>query len=70
MSNGTASKRLYVIRPGIVKALANPKPRLIRATSQAVALRFATAGIYEVEVAGPEDVAELVGNGTKPEDAE
>lgn len=62
-------KRLYVVKPGTVKALTNPKPRLIRASSQAAALRFATAGIYEVKPANPEDVAGLYTEGVKAEDA-
>ena len=64
-------KRLYLVTPGPVgiKALDNPAPRIIRATSQAAALKHAVAGLYEVEVASAEEVADLVGGGTKVEDA-
>lgn len=67
--NGTMKKRLYIVRPEGSKVLADTKARLIRATSQAAALKFALDGIYEVDLAGPEEVAELVFNGAKIEDA-
>lgn len=64
-------KRLYLVTPGTVgvKALDNPAPRIIRATSQAAALKHAIGGLYNVEVASVEEVANLVGSGTKVEDA-
>ena len=63
----TATKRLYVVKPG--EAVQQTTPRLIRATSQASALRHATKGLYDVAAATTEDVANLMADGVKVEDA-
>lgn len=68
-TNGNAKKRLYVLSVLKEAKLVDPKSRLIRATSQAAALKFATEGYYRVDVAGTEDVALLLGEGTKIEEA-
>lgn len=72
MANETAKaavKRLYVVKPTPVNGLTDPKTKLIRATSQAAALKHATAGQYEVEAATTEDVAQLYADGVRAEDA-
>ena len=70
MANETAktvTRRLYVLKK--VNAETPSTKRLIRATSQAAALRHATAGLYHVAPATPEDVAQLYADGVRAEDA-
>jgi hypothetical protein len=60
-------RRYYVIKP--TDARLSMSRRLVRAATQAEALRHVTAPLCEVEVASPDDIVDLLQAGVKPEDA-
>ncbi len=65
------SKRIYVVTPEIDIVL-DDKPqisRLVRAKTQAEAIRHVVGNLYTCAVADTETVAHLAGDGVKVEDA-
>lgn len=59
-------KRIYLVKPTDSEL---GKPRLIRAATQAQALRHATNTTLACSVASTDEVAQLVGDGVKVESA-
>lgn len=63
------SKRIYVAEPVGAVLAPEAKKRLINAGTPAAARLHATRNLYNVRTATPHEVAELVGNGVKVEEA-
>lgn len=67
-----ATTRIYLVGrvPGAAPADAGTiEGRLVRATSQAMAIRHVVRSTYKAEVATPEQLVDLLTIGTKVEDA-
>lgn len=61
--------RIYIVSP-TSKLPDTSKPRMIRASSAAQAVKFATSEFYTCDVATAETAAELASKGAKIEDAQ